>query len=364
MITVNFLGQEITMSRYAYAYGEYLRMFDLYEKNVLQRFEVAKLNGRNAIQNALNDELNKVAHSVLRSLMSEAIYSVATSDILQGEAYGEYAALFVGSNWRSEPGTHFYKRLEELLHRVIREMRQNYLAILDENNLFNVAEIEKYSWEHSNEILSVLNESPNKKQSLIFAFIDCPYNEGVYEAAIYYNLLDAETCLTCTNFIGMEAFENVAIRSIVAQQKENRRDAIVQLTTVMGKGFVQKVNKGVEQLLRHEWEEAERIRAEQERMREEKELDEKNRRREEKKEIIQNAFGKILMFISLLFILMLLLKACNSEPAYNQRRKCGWCNGTGYNGNGARNATEYVFLKTPCTECGGDGYLDYYDYID
>lgn len=36
-------------------------------------------------------------------------------------------------------------------------------------------------------------------------------------------------------------------------------------------------------------------------------------------------------------------------------RTCAWCNGTGYNGNGAKNATEYVFKKTPCTHCDGTG---------
>ena len=35
-------------------------------------------------------------------------------------------------------------------------------------------------------------------------------------------------------------------------------------------------------------------------------------------------------------------------------RTCAWCNGTGYNGNGAQSPEEYVFKKTPCTHCGGD----------
>lgn len=36
-------------------------------------------------------------------------------------------------------------------------------------------------------------------------------------------------------------------------------------------------------------------------------------------------------------------------------RTCPMCNGTGYNGNGAKNVTEYVFKKTPCTWCDGTG---------
>ena len=36
-------------------------------------------------------------------------------------------------------------------------------------------------------------------------------------------------------------------------------------------------------------------------------------------------------------------------------KKCAWCNGTGYTGNGATNATEYVLMKTPCKHCNGKG---------
>lgn len=357
MITVNFLGQEITMSRYAYAYGEYLRMFDLYEKNLLQRFDVAKHNGRTAVQSALNDELNKIAHAILRNLMSESIYSVAISDILQGEAYRNYTAFFVGSNWRSEPGAYVYKKLEEILHRVIGEMRQSYLVILEENNLFNIAEIEKFSWEHSNEILSVLNVSPNKKQSLIFAFIDCPYNEGVYEAVIYYNLLDAETCLTCTNFIGIEAFENVAIRSIAAQQKENRSDAVHLLATVMGEAFAKRTNDRAYQLIQNELEAEARKRVDQEAKAREEQRAKGEREKKEAKEKMRDTILTTVFVIMGIIGLLLMLGAFGSSSE-GGRRKCAWCNGTGYNGNGARNATEYVFMKTPCTKCGGDGYYD------
>lgn len=39
----------------------------------------------------------------------------------------------------------------------------------------------------------------------------------------------------------------------------------------------------------------------------------------------------------------------------NEKDVCAWCNGTGYNGNGATDATEYVLKKTPCTHCNGSG---------
>lgn len=38
-----------------------------------------------------------------------------------------------------------------------------------------------------------------------------------------------------------------------------------------------------------------------------------------------------------------------------EEKTCAWCNGTGYNGNGATNPTEYVLKKTPCEHCDGKG---------
>ena len=45
-------------------------------------------------------------------------------------------------------------------------------------------------------------------------------------------------------------------------------------------------------------------------------------------------------------------------PAMNTTsggRKCAWCGGTGYSGNGAKNAAEYVLRKTTCSHCHGTG---------
>lgn len=36
-------------------------------------------------------------------------------------------------------------------------------------------------------------------------------------------------------------------------------------------------------------------------------------------------------------------------------RTCAWCGGTGYSANGAQSVEDYVFKKTPCKHCGGDG---------
>lgn len=43
------------------------------------------------------------------------------------------------------------------------------------------------------------------------------------------------------------------------------------------------------------------------------------------------------------------------DTGRDKDRTCAWCNGTGYNGNGAKDAIEYVLKKTPCTHCDGTG---------
>ena len=61
-----------------------------------------------------------------------------------------------------------------------------------------------------------------------------------------------------------------------------------------------------------------------------------------------------LMLISVILISNLfILTVCDDD--YDKDRKCAWCNGTGYNGNGATNVQEYVFKKTPCKHCKGRG---------
>ena len=59
--------------------------------------------------------------------------------------------------------------------------------------------------------------------------------------------------------------------------------------------------------------------------------------------------------IAIVVIAMLVLIGSCSGGGSSNDRTCAWCNGTGYNGNGAQTVEEYVFRKTPCKHCGGDG---------
>lgn len=66
--------------------------------------------------------------------------------------------------------------------------------------------------------------------------------------------------------------------------------------------------------------------------------------------------GNGIVYFFLVVILIGILSMCGTSGSDSSNdRKCAWCNGTGYSGNGATNATEYVFKKTPCKHCGGDG---------
>ena len=67
--------------------------------------------------------------------------------------------------------------------------------------------------------------------------------------------------------------------------------------------------------------------------------------------------GGCLITIVVVLLIGMLLSMCSSGSGSNSGdRTCAWCNGTGYSGNGATNVTEYVFMKTPCKHCGGDGH--------
>lgn len=119
MITVSFLGQDISMSRYVFAYGEYLRLFDSYEKRLLQHFEGAKAKGRKEIENIINEEIDRIVHDILKRAMSEDIYSVTKSDILKNKAYIAYTSFCKGENWRSEHYGLYFKKMEEILRKVV-----------------------------------------------------------------------------------------------------------------------------------------------------------------------------------------------------------------------------------------------------
>ena len=64
--------------------------------------------------------------------------------------------------------------------------------------------------------------------------------------------------------------------------------------------------------------------------------------------------AKRIIAILLLSALTFGMTGCGSS---SDDDTCAWCNGTGYNGNGAKNATEYVLKKTPCKHCNGTGHF-------
>lgn len=67
--------------------------------------------------------------------------------------------------------------------------------------------------------------------------------------------------------------------------------------------------------------------------------------------------GKTIGIIIAVIIILLcwFIGSTGDDSNETNTRTCAWCNGTGYNGNGAQSPEEYVFKKTPCTHCGGDG---------
>lgn len=71
----------------------------------------------------------------------------------------------------------------------------------------------------------------------------------------------------------------------------------------------------------------------------------------------QNKKGNgCLTYIIIVVLLLGLLSMCSGGGSGSGDRTCAWCNGTGYSGNGAKNAVEYVMTKTPCKHCNGSGH--------
>ena len=59
--------------------------------------------------------------------------------------------------------------------------------------------------------------------------------------------------------------------------------------------------------------------------------------------------------IIVILILFAMIGGCSNSD--DGDRTCAWCGGTGYVGNGAKTAVEYVFMKTPCKHCKGTGHF-------
>lgn len=67
--------------------------------------------------------------------------------------------------------------------------------------------------------------------------------------------------------------------------------------------------------------------------------------------------GKVIGIIIAIFLILVCWCIGTASDSSDKRntRTCAWCGGTGYSGNGAQTVEEYVFTKTPCRKCGGDG---------
>ena len=378
MNSLQFLGQNVTISSFLIEHGDQLKCFFGYERRLQQRFETEKQSvhrvleraskesdnmggesyirslkmvGRNQINRAIKEEIEEIAHEVVKQLMSDGVFSVTVPDILSHKSYKEYNAFLEGREWMSANYDVHYTKLKKLLFKVVAGILEEYLTILTLHDKFDSSEISQYSWEHSEQILSQLSESLDKKQSLISAFTDWPFNERIYEEAIRNNYADGDTCLTCARVIGIETFERIVIEAIATQSKESQNDVVSLCASAYGDVFANKILQSAEQM-------RQKIREEEERKRTEQEAKEREKRKQEKKEKTKETVWKTIAIAVGIIGLLVMLGTLNSSSSSNERRKCFWCNGTGYNGNGARNATEYVFMKTPCTKCGGDGYFD------
>lgn len=80
------------------------------------------------------------------------------------------------------------------------DMLDVYLEILQEHSVYEYSNLKVFDVEKSMEILENLSVIDNKKQVLINAFRNCPYNIRVYEEVVNCGLMDCNTFETAKTF--------------------------------------------------------------------------------------------------------------------------------------------------------------------
>ncbi|MGN9126527.1 hypothetical protein ACTM97_09000 [Oliverpabstia intestinalis] len=82
----------------------------------------------------------------------------------------------------------------------ISEIIEKYLQILCERAVFDYSKVKEYDEQKSTELLENLDILDDKKEVLIAAFINCPYNTIIYQKVVELGLMDADTFRTMQIF--------------------------------------------------------------------------------------------------------------------------------------------------------------------
>lgn len=82
----------------------------------------------------------------------------------------------------------------------ISEIIEKYLQILCEHAVFDYSKVKAYDEQKSTELLENLDILDDKKEVLIAAFINCPYNTIIYQKVVELGLMDADTFRTMQIF--------------------------------------------------------------------------------------------------------------------------------------------------------------------
>lgn len=93
-----------------------------------------------------------------------------------------------------------YPAYFEIIGTFINNLIEKYLKILDVNSVYDYSKAQKYDTQKSTELLNNIDLVDDKKQVLVQAFKNCPYNNKVYKAVVELGLMDMNTYKTACIF--------------------------------------------------------------------------------------------------------------------------------------------------------------------
>lgn len=138
-----------------------------------------------------------------------------------------------------------YPAIAACLRAFVDELLLKFLVCLSAEDKFDYESIKHMSVDHSNELLALVDRSPNKVRTLLQAFMDCPFNPAVFVAIMQYDLIDMETCLSCAKLLGENSLFEIACSIAFKDAKGVNAEQLVHLYAVMGDDFERRVKESV-----------------------------------------------------------------------------------------------------------------------
>lgn len=155
-------------------------------------------------------------------------------------------------NIRERLTTVDYPAIAACLRAFVDELLLKFLVCLATENKFDYDSVKHMSIDHSNELLMLADRSPNKHQTLLVAFMDCPFNPAVFATTVQHQIIDVETCLLCDSLLGENALFEMACSIAIKDERGANADQLVHLYAVLGIDFKKREKDYVKKVQEYE----------------------------------------------------------------------------------------------------------------